>query len=178
MKRVCIIGSPGSGKSTFARRLAEITGLPLCHLDLLYHNADRTTVSREVFSDRLDNVLAQEDWIIDGNYSATMERRLALCDTVFFFDLPVEVCLSGVAARQGKVRPDMPWIEVEEDPEFTDYIRRFPADQRPRILERLETLSADASASIFHSREDAHQYLDRLAADRTFPAQAQVDQHI
>ncbi len=162
MKRVCIIGSPGSGKSTFARRLAEITGLPLCHLDLLNWQADRTTVSHKVFLERLERVLAQKCWIIDGNYSATMERRLALCDTIFFFDLPVEVCLSGVAARQGKVRPDMPWIEVEEDPEFTDYIRSFPETQRPGILERLAALPPAVEIVHFTSREAANDCLKRL----------------
>ena len=35
-------------------------------------------------------------WIIDGNYASTMEQRLQACDTVFFLDYPVEVCLSGV----------------------------------------------------------------------------------
>ena len=59
MRKVIVIGCPGSGKSTFARELQMITGLPLYHLDLLYWNADRTTVSETEFARRLKNALEQ-----------------------------------------------------------------------------------------------------------------------
>ena len=42
MERAIVIGCPGGGKSTFARALAEKTGLPLHHLDMMYWNADKT----------------------------------------------------------------------------------------------------------------------------------------
>ena len=48
MKRVIIIGCPGSGKSTFARELHARTNLPLYYLDMLYWNADRTTGKLEI----------------------------------------------------------------------------------------------------------------------------------
>ena len=134
MKKVLIIGCPGSGKSTLARALHQKTGLPLYHLDMLYWNADKTTVEKDVFRARLAAVLELEAWIIDGNYSATMEWRLAACDTVIFLDYPVEVCLAGVRERCGKPRTDMPWIETEEDAEFTRYIQNFRAEQRPAVL--------------------------------------------
>ncbi|MBQ8288722.1 MAG: adenylate kinase [Clostridia bacterium] len=161
MKRVCVIGCPGSGKSTFARALCQITGLPICHLDLLHHNPDHTTVDRETFMERLGEVLTQERWIIDGNYSATMELRLAACDTVFFFDLPTEVCLAGVESRRGKMRPDMPWVEMEEDPEFTEYIKSFSSTRRPEILTLLKK-HADKTVIVFQSREEADGYLRKL----------------
>ena len=52
-KRALILGCPGSGKSTFARRLRDITGLPLHYLDMIWHLPDRTTVPKEVFDRRL-----------------------------------------------------------------------------------------------------------------------------
>ncbi len=135
MKRVIIIGCPGGGKSTFARALAEKTGLPLYHLDMLYWNADRTTVGREVFRARLGEILAQDEWIIDGNYASTMKIRMEKCDTVFFLDMPLDVCLAGVEARRGKKRPDMPWIENEVDEEFIGFIKSFISENRPKIIE-------------------------------------------
>lgn len=166
MQKICIIGCPGSGKSTFARKLQEITGLPICHLDLLHHKPDRTTVDRDEFVERLNEVLAKDRWIIDGNYNGTMDLRLAACDTVFFFDLPAEVCLAGVEARRGKVRPDMPWIEMEEDPEFTAYIRSFATEKLPLIQERIEQYP-NISVIRFSSRAEADEYL--LALQKQHP---------
>ena len=121
MKKIIVIGCPGSGKSHFSRELNKITEIGLYHLDMMYWNADKTTVERSIFLERLTDVLNKDAWIIDGNYTSTMELRMSMCDTVFFLDLPVEVCLEGVSQRRGKSRGDMPWIEVEEDTEFTDF---------------------------------------------------------
>ena len=76
MNKAIIIGCPGSGKSTFSRALHKKTKLPLYHLDMLYWNSDRTTVSKEVFRERLQSVLVLDKWIIDGNYGSTIEMRL------------------------------------------------------------------------------------------------------
>ena len=48
---VCIIGSMGSGKSTFTKALHKITGIPLFHLDMMFWNADKTIVEKSVLSD-------------------------------------------------------------------------------------------------------------------------------
>ena len=104
MKKVLVIGCPGSGKSTFSRALHQATGLPLYHLDMLYWNPDKTTVERKEFLKRLHDVLQRDEWIVDGNYASSLEMRMNLCDTVFFLDYPVEVCLEGVRLRKGKPR--------------------------------------------------------------------------
>ncbi len=111
MKKVIVIGCPGSGKSTFGRKLKSIIGLPLYHLDMLFWNEDKTTVSREVFIKRLQEVMSTSKWIIDGNYGSTMEMRIKDCDTVFFLDYSTEVCIEGIELRKGQARSDMPWVE-------------------------------------------------------------------
>ena len=158
MKKVIIIGCPGSGKSTFAKKLCDCTGLPLYHLDNMYWNADKTTVEKSVFLQRLNDVLAKEKWIIDGNYNSTMEMRIKLCDTVFFLDYPVQVCLKGIEDRKGKVRSDMPWVEENTDAEFMAYIKEFNTEQRPGILTLLKKYT-DKKIFVFHTREDADVYL-------------------
>ena len=134
MNKAIVIGCPGSGKSTFSRALHALTSLPLYHLDLLKWNSDKTTVSKEVFLERLQNVLVLDKWIIDGNYGSTIELRLKECDTVFFLDYPVEVCIDGIKKRQGKPRSDMPWIETEDDAEFLEFIRNYSTQSRPKVF--------------------------------------------
>ncbi len=160
MKKVIIIGCPGSGKSTFARSLQEKTGLPLYYLDMLKWNSDKTTVSREVFLERLNNVLSKNEWIIDGNYSGSMDLRMSECDTVFFLDYDLDTCLSGIKERMGKHRPDMPWIETEEDSEFMEFIRNYNNENRPKVIELLKKYS-NKNILVFKNRDEADEYLNR-----------------
>ena len=102
-------------------------------------------------------------WIMDGNYSRTLARRLACCDRVFFLDYPVEVCLESVRGRRGTVRPDMPWVETEEDPEFMEYIQTFPQQQRPKILELREKYG-EKPWVVLRSRGQMDAYLRGLDA--------------
>ena len=81
IKKIIVIGCPGSGKSTLSRELHKLTRIPLYHLDVMYWNADRTTVQNEAFLDHLGRVLAEDEWIIDGNYASTMEVRMSACGT-------------------------------------------------------------------------------------------------
>ena len=161
MKKIIVIGCPGSGKSTFSRALHEKTRIPLYCLDMMYWNADKTTVGREVFRARLAEVLTRDSYIIDGNYRSTMEIRIANCDTVFFLDYDLETCLSGILSRRGKVREDMPWIETEEDPEFMQTVKAYIPEQRPWVLELLEKYK-DKNIVVFKSREEAEEYLQML----------------
>ena len=153
-----IIGCPGSGKSTFARKLRDMTNLPLYYLDMLFWNADRTTVDKEVFQQRLEEILQKDQWIIDGNYNRTIELRLQHCDMVFFLDYPTEVCMEGVRTRFGKEREDIPWVEKEVDEEFMEFIQNFQENSKPKILALLEKYS-DKKIITFHSRNEAEEYL-------------------
>lgn len=87
MRKIIVIGCPGAGKSTFARRLRDKTGIPLYYLDMLWHKPDKTNITREEFDAGLNGIMKNEAWIIDGNYLRTLEVRLQNCDTVFFFGL-------------------------------------------------------------------------------------------
>ena len=161
MKKVIVIGCPGSGKTTFAEKLQKKTGLPLFYLDAIWHRPDRTHISREEYDARLAEILALDSWIIDGNYSRTIECRLSACDTVFLFDLPVEICLEGAISRLGKKRYEMPWTDTELDPKFKEEIEQFPGKNLPAIYELLEKYKENKTLVIFKSREAADAFLNR-----------------
>ena len=163
MKRIIVIGCPGAGKSTFARRLRDKTGLPLYYLHRLFHRPDRTTVTREEFDQKLQEILKTDSWIIDGNYQRTLPLRFEACTDVFLLDFPLDLCLEGAAARIGTIRDDMPWVEQEFDPEFRQYILDFPKDQLPRIYELVEKYRDSRCITIFHSREEADRWFESLS---------------
>lgn len=162
MKKAMVIGCSGAGKSTFSRKLRDKTGLPLYHLDMIWHKPDKTHVTREEFDARLGEILTRGEWILDGDYSRTMETRLQACDTVFLFDLPIEECLAGVESRIGKPREDMPWREEAFDEEFRQWILTFPTEKTPRTYELLKQYEDRVKVVIFHSRAEADAYIDSL----------------
>src|SRR5262245_33490600 len=100
MKRALVIGSGGSGKTTFAARLATLTGLPLIHLDSHYWLPYWQKRSNDEWLAIVRELLAHDRWIIDGNYGGTLEERLAACDTVFLLDMPRMQCIARVLRRQ------------------------------------------------------------------------------
>jgi len=161
MDKVLVIGCPGAGKSSFARRLKKKTELPLFYLDILWHRADKTTVSREQFDSELSKIMMNSRWIIDGNYLRTMPERLQQCDTVFLLDYPLDICIAGVEDRIGKTREDMPWVETEFDQDFRQWILDFPKTQLPQIYDLLREYQ-DKEIVIFKSRKEADEFLEQL----------------
>lgn len=159
MKKIIIIGCPGSGKTTFAEKLQKCTGVPLFYLDAIWHRPDKTHISRDEFDERILEIFRMPEWIIDGNYNRTIETRLKQCDTVFLFDLPTEICIQGATERIGKGRYDLPWLETELDPEFKDFIKAFSKESLPKIYSLIEKYKAEKQVVIFKSREEADSYL-------------------
>lgn len=163
MKKIMVIGCPGSGKSTFSKTLHKITGIPLFHLDMMNWKSDRTTVDKVVFLERLSNIIQKDEWILDGNYGSTIELRLQACDTVIFLDYSLEVCLNGIKERKGKERTDMPWIENEdeEDLDFIEFIKNYNSQNRPKIMELLDRYP-HKEIYIFKTRNEGDKFLNQL----------------
>lgn len=162
MRKIIIIGCPGAGKSTFARKLNQKLSFPLYYLDMIWHKPDKTTCSREEFDGRLREILEKDTWIIDGNYLRTLEMRLKEADTVFLLDYPLEVCLAGAMERIGKKREDLPFVETEPDEEFRQWILDFPGDQLPVIYRLLKQYESGREIFVFRSREEADRFCDRM----------------
>ena len=159
MKKVIVIGCPGAGKTTFSRKLAKKLGLPLFHLDAIWHKSDRTHISRDEFDSRLSELLALDSFVLDGNYSRTLERRMASCDTVVLFDLSPKACLEGAIARLGQSRGDMPWVDTELDPWLENEILEFGEKNLPSIYELIEKYKEGREIVIFKSRDEADAFI-------------------
>jgi adenylate kinase family enzyme len=155
MKKIMVIGSAGSGKTYFSRKLSEKLGIPLIHLDKIYWRPRWEEPTKEEWRTMLEKELSRDSWIIDGNYGATIEMRLAACDTVFFLDIRRTLCMWRVIRRTFRFikrsRPDM----AENCPErlnleFLSFIWNYPERSKPKI-ERLLN-SAEKEKKIFRLR--------------------------
>ena len=160
MKKVLVIGCPGSGKSTFSKKLKDKLNLPLYHLDMIWNKPDKTTLEREEFDEILTNLLNEESWIIDGNYQRTLEKRIIKCDTIFLLDYQIDVCLNGARERVGIKRDYMPWIEEELNQDFEERIVDFYNEKLPEIYNLL-TKYDDKRIIIFKTREGSEEYLKK-----------------
>ena len=142
MRRVLIIGPCGSGKSTLARELAPRLGLPLVHMDRLGWQAGWVETEKAELHARLAEVVAQDTWLIEGNYGSTLAPRLARADTVIYLDFPIRLCLRRLAGRivayRGRSRPDMPEGCPERfDAAFFWYVMRWNSGPRVRTEAKL-----------------------------------------
>ena len=100
MKRVAVFGNAGGGKSTLARRLAELTRLPLYPLDLIQFKPGGGRVPPEQFLEAHADLLRRDEWIIDGFGSvATAWERFSVADTLVYVDLPIVTHYCWVTKR-------------------------------------------------------------------------------
>ena len=166
MKRILLIGGPGSGKSTLARRMGDVLNIPVVHLDMLRWNGDGTMVDDSVMRDRMMDAMSGDSWIVDGNYTSTLEMRIEACDTVIFLDVPAEVRILGLEERRGKPRPDLPWEETEGDGygEFLEYARNFDETKRPVFMRILGSVT-DRDVIVLKSRDEMDSFLKGLGGD-------------
>lgn len=142
MHRVLVIGPCGSGKSTLARELAPLMRLPLVHMDQLGWQAGWVETEKAELHARLAEVVAQDAWLIEGNYGSTLAPRLARADTVIYLDFPIRLCLWRLAKRiithRGRSRPDMPEDCPERfDAAFFWYVMNWNTGPRERTEAKL-----------------------------------------
>lgn len=169
MKKIAIIGSGGAGKSTLAVQLGETLGLDVYHIDSLFWKPGWVSIPRDELREILTELVQRESWIIDGNYSDSLDIRLAVADTVVFLDFPRHICLWRVIKRflqnRGKVRPDMgPGCPEQIDCEFINWIWSFPINSRPRILQKIEQHFRGGQVIALRSPREVRQFIGAIVA--------------
>jgi adenylate kinase family enzyme len=148
LKRILIVGCPGAGKSTAARALSEITGLPVIHLDRHYWQPGWRMPDSDVWRTTVETLAAEPCWIMDGNYSGTLVSRLARADTLIHLDYPTGLCLWRVLRRTtlgwGRVRVDTgPGCPERFDVEFLHFVMNYRRDQRACDMERMADFAGE-----------------------------------
>ncbi len=164
MKKVLVIGSGGSGKSTFSRALGEVTGLPVIHLDSIYWRPNWQKTPSEEWERTVARLVRREAWIMDGNFGGTRAMRVQESDTVILLDISRWICVYRVLKRtlkyRGRTRPDMGSGCGEKlDLEFLLWIWTFPRQGRQRILEEMKAFPKTRFV-ILRSERDVRDFLE------------------
>ena len=163
-----IIGCGGAGKSTLAQQLSTKLNLELIALDQLYWRPNWTETPKEEWIKIVEEAAQKKNWIMDGNYSGTMDLRIKKATHIIFLDFPTWLCLFRILKRTwrfyGQPRPEMP----ENCPErfdwgFTHYVLTYRRIRRPRILNRLKGLSNKKQLFILKNPKEVHQFLERIS---------------
>lgn len=162
-----IIGSGGAGKSTLARELGKKLNTEVLHLDNLLWEPNWKQVPRDRQKIIQENIVKNDQWIIDGNYGATMDIRLQSADTIIFIDISRVICIYRAIKRmfqyRNKVRPDMVEGNHERfDLNFYKWIWHYPKDKKPEIIDKLNEMRNEKKIIILKSPKEVQRFIDNI----------------
>jgi adenylate kinase family enzyme len=169
-RRVLVTGMAGSGKSTFSRSLAAKTGLPVIHLDIHFWKPGWTAPSEDEWREKQIDLLAGDEWIVDGNYHETLGLRLERADTIVFLDTAWSVC-AGRAFLRGLREPvgempegcgDSAWRRLRDEWRLAAVIWRNRRLERERELDTIAQYGQHAALHVLGSKRAAREFLDGL----------------
>ena len=166
MERIQIMGCSGAGKSTLARKLGEKTGLPVVHIDSLFWKSGWVESTKAEIDEKILREASEEKWILDGNYSRTLQARLDRCDMVIYLDFPRWFCILSVIRRYlenaGQIRPDMAEGCPEKiDWEFLRWIWMYNGKHRAKFLEMLGQMPKE-KVVILNNRRKVNRFLENF----------------
>lgn len=167
MKRILVIGSGGSGKSTLTRQLGERLQIDVKHLDQLYWRPGWQEPPKEEWLERVNELTTAGSWILDGNYGGTLKVRIERCDTIVFLDLPRLVCLWRILKRRllyrNRSRPDMAeGCQEKIDWEFVSWVWNYSRRSRPKVVQLLREHAETKQIVWLRSRAEVKKFLRSL----------------
>lgn len=117
MRRICVVGCSGAGKSTFGRRCARALGHAHLELDGVMHQAGWVKLDDQIARARIDAFTStHERWVVDGNYAGFRDLLWGRADTIVWLDLDRHVVVSSVLWRSVRrlVTSEVLWNENRE----------------------------------------------------------------
>ena len=158
MKKIAVIGSGGSGKSTFSALLGKELNLPVHHLDQLYWKPNWVKIPKEDWIKIQKGICDSECWIIDGNYQSTLDIRFEACDTVIFLDVNRYTCIYRALKRtflSTKSQYLADGCDERFNIDFIKFLWEYPGNSKPVIMDKLNALKSKKRVIIARSGKQA-----------------------
>ncbi len=152
-KRIAIIGPSGSGKSTLAQNLSDHLAIPCYHLDQIAHEPETAWIRRpdEEFVKDHNDIIAQDSWITDGNYSICMPQRFQRATSVIWVDPPLLGCIWRGIARAFSEKENRPGKLEGAKNDFSFALMKYTLTRYPKNRIRYkEILSKVPQLTVYH----------------------------
>lgn len=155
MKRVLILGRGASGKSTLAKRLGAITGLPVVELDKAFWRAGLVATSRDEWVAVQEKLIVDERWIMDGDLGRldSVEARLRAADTIILLDFSFVRC-AWRAIRRSRERADFWW-----------WVLAYRRQSRPVLMKAIAHCAANAELHVFRDPASLKLFIHEVACE-------------
>ncbi len=163
LKRIAIIGIPGSGKSTFANRLGKQLNIPVYHLDKYVFLENGEKRDHQELINMQNEITAKDSWIIEGCSIKTLDIRFARADTVIYLELPRLLCVWRMFKRVITFREffsDTGCLKVVNWP-LLKYSWNFGRDKNA-IIEAAEDRHPHLNFHIFKTKQQVQSFLTNL----------------
>ncbi len=167
MKRVIIIGNGGAGKSTLARQLGAVLHVDVTHLDSVYWKPHWLLMTETEMNTAQEHLVAQEAWIIEGQFRHTLDAFLQATDMIIFLDIPLLLCLYRILKRHFKYSGKSRLELGEEYPEiltlnFVWRVLKFSIDTRVEVLKKIDQYAQGRKVIILRTPRQVKRFLSKF----------------
>ncbi len=172
IKRILIIGSIASGKTTLARKLAKAVSLPIIHVDQIEFNLDLSKKNMDEVRSQIHAATARPEWILDGYGPLDLlPQHLKMADAIVYLDFPYYRSLIRLIMRQLlvllKPRVELPleakewrWLHFRKMLESLGKQHRLMNPELKRILQKPENKS---KVFIVASNVELYEVMDQIS---------------
>ena len=168
LQKILVIGCCGAGKSTFSKKLQSILNLEIIHLDKYYHKPNWEEPEKAEWEKIVHTLVQKSSWIMDGNFSGTMDVRIKSADTIIYLDYPTLKCFWRVIIRifkyHGVARSDMAnGCKEQFNLEFLHFVLTFNSKNRKRFIQKLNLIKDEKKVLVFKTDKQADKFLAQLS---------------